>query len=435
VEAYNLVSLAGLFLVMALGWSVSRDRRVVNWRLIAWGVACQWVFAAFVFWTPAGADVFLGLNEVVVRVLDASAEGTRFVFGRLALPPGTTGPGGEPSLGFILAFQALPGVVFFSALVAILYYYRVLPLVIRGFSSFFTRTMRVSGAESLCASSNIFVGVEAALTVRPHLEEMTESELCTVLTCGMSTIASTVLALYVFILREQFPTIAGHLLSASVLSAPAGLVMSKLVCPELDRPKTLGATVRPHYEREGNPLEAVINGANSGLQLAFGIVALLLAFIGSVALVDLVLGSLGTRFNPLLGLSGEWSLGGMLAYLFDPLTLALGVPLSDAMEVSRIIGIRTVATEVQSYQDLAALMASGGLEHGRSVVIAAYALCGFAHVASLAIFVGGIAALVPQRIGDLSRVSLRALLAATLACLMTAAVAGAFYTSNSLLLS
>jgi len=426
---HNLVSFAGIFILMAVAWIFSTDRRAVNLRVIFFGVALQILFALFVFVAPFGATFFLLINDLVVKFLDSASAGTRFVFGRLALPPGTTGEMGEESLGFILAFQALPTIIFFASIVAALYHVGVMPRLIRVFSRVFTRLMRVSGAESLCAATNIFVGVEAATTIRPYLRDMTRSELCTVLTAGMATIASNILALYVFMLKEQFPTIAGHLVSASILSAPAAIVMSKILLPETEKPATFGIEAKPDYERESSIIEAIINGANAGLKLIFGIVALLIAFLGILALLDSALGWAGA-FAGLDGLSFTLVLG----YVFYPFALVIGVPPSDAMEVARLLGERVVATEVKSYQDLAVLMANGALDDPRSAVLATYALCGFAHVASLAIFVGGIAALVPERTRALSDVGLRALAAATLACLMTAAVAGTFYSKGSILL-
>lgn len=409
---------------MGLAWLISLNRRKMNWRVIGWGIALQLLFAIFVFRVPAGTKVFLFINKVVVKLLDSASAGTQFVFGRLALPPGAINAEGETSLGFILAFQAFPTIIFFSAVMAILYFYRILPLIIRGFAFVFTRLMRVSGAESLCAASNIFVGIESALTIKPHLGKMTRSELCTVLTAGMATVASNVLALYVFCLKDVFPNIAGHLVSASILSAPAALVMSKIILPETGKPETLGRTVDVHYERENTLFEAIINGANAGVKLIFGIVALLLAVLGLVALVDLILGFTGGGVNSVTGWRIDWSLKGLLGYLFYPFTLMLGVPASDAWTISKIIGERTVATEVAGYKDLASVLASDLLHHPRSAVITTYALCGFAHVASLAIFVGGVSALAPSRAGDLAKVGIRALVAATLACLLTACVAG-----------
>jgi len=435
MEPYNLVSFAGIFVIVGFAWLCSSHRKVVNWRVIVWGIGLQLVFALFIFVLPIGSKFFLMVNDAVLAVLNSATEGTKFVFGRLALAPGEVNEYGETSLGSILAFQGLAMVIFFAALVSTLYYLRVLPLVIRGFAWVFTRLMRISGAESLCASSNIFVGVESAILVKPHLNEMTKSELATVLAAGMGTIASTVLAVYVFFLQGHMPTIAGHLVSASVLSAPAAVVMAKLIIPETETPKTLGLNIKPHYEREDNLIMSVINGANSGLKLLAGIIALLIAFLGLLALLNLVLGWAGDTLNSWFGWGLDWSFETFLGYLAYPFTLVLGIPPSDAFEVAKIIGERTVATEVVAYRHLSQLLAEGALQHPRSSIIASYALCGFAHIASLAIFIGGIGALAPKRMKDLSRLGFRALLAATLACLMTGAVAGVFYTSSSILLN
>ncbi len=406
----------------------------MNWRLVIWGVAIQLIFAAFVFLFPPGTALFLMINDAVVKVLESAGNGSRFLFGRLAIPPGGTGPQGEESLGFFLAFQAMPAVVFFASLMGLLYYLGVMGRIIRAFSFLFSRLMKISGAESLCASSNIFVGIESALTIRPYLKEMTTSELCTILTAGMATVASSVLALYVLLLEKEFANIAGHLVSASILSAPAAVVMSKIILPEKEVPVTLGVDVAGSLMSEKNWIEAVINGANNGIRLVAGIVALLIAFLGLVALADLILGYVGGFVNQVFGLGFDWSLKSISGILFYPFTLAIGIPPADAGIVSDIIGERLVVTEVQSYMDLSGAIASGALHHPRSAVIATYALCGFAHVASLAIFVGGVAALVPSRTSDLTRVGPRALLAATLACLMTAAVAGTFFQGGSILM-
>lgn len=431
---YNLVSLAGIFILMAFAWLLSTDRKVVNWRVVIWGLALQLVFAFFIFVVPAGADFFLFLNNTIVKVLSVANEGAKFLFGVLAVLPGTTGPNGEQSLGFIFVFQALPTIIFFASLMGILYYIGVMPWFIKIFSKAFTKLMKISGAEALCTSSNIFVGIEAMTTIRPYLEKMTRSELCTILTAGMATIASTVLALYVLILQGEFPMIAGHLISATILSAPAAVIMSKLLMPETESPETLGMDVKPHYEKESSLIEATINGANAGLKLALAIVALLISFLGLVALFDLVLVGIGGHINTAAGIQIDWSLAGLLGYIFYPFTLVIGVPPSDAFEIAKLIGERAVVTETKSYMDLAVLLSKDALHDPRSAFLATYALCGFAHVASLAIFVGGTAALAPKRIKDLSAVGPRALLAATLACLMTASVAGVFYTGGSILL-
>lgn len=431
---YNLISFSGIFVIMAIAWLFSSDRKVINWRVIIWGTILQLAFALFIFVVPAGSTLFLLINDAVVKLLDSATAGIKFLFGRLALPPGTRNEAGEESLGFILALQALPTIIFFASLMAALYYLGIMPRLIRVFSKVFTRLMHISGAESLSVSSNIFVGVEANMTVLPYLKTMTKSEFCTILAAGMSTTASSVLALYVFLLQERFPAIAGHLVSASVISAVAAIVLSKIIMPETGQPVTLGIDIAPHYQKESSLMEAIINGANEGVKMLAGIVALLLAFLGIVALTDYLLSGMGSQVNLLTGISVDWSLKGLLGYLFYPLTLVIGVPPSDAYEVSRLIGERTVSTEVKAYQDLAVLMSEGLLNNPRSAVLAAYALCGFAHVASLAIFVGGTAALVPSRTKDISEIGLRALLAATLACLMTASVAGTFFVQGSILL-
>jgi len=431
---YNLVSFSGILILLGFAWMCSGKKKAFPWRVVLWGTGLQMVFACFIFLVPAGSSIFLFLNEVVVKILKSANAGSQFVFGRLAVPPGETSVTGETSLGYNLAIQGLSTIVFFASIMAILYYFKIMPFLIRLFARVFTKLMRVSGAESLCTASSIFVGAESSLTIKPFLEKMTFSELHTVLTACMATVASNVLALYVLSLKEIFPTIAGHLISASILSAPAALIMSKILLPETGEPETLGIDVRVEYKRENNVIEAVVNGAGSGVKLIVGICALLLAFIGLVSLTDMIFGGVGGWINHLLGIQFDWSLKGLLGLLFYPFTLVIGIPLSDAPELAKIIGERVVVTEVTAYQDLALIMEQGVLKHPRSAVICTYALCGFAHVASLAIFVGGISALVPNRTKDLAKLGPRALLAATLACLMTAAIAGAFYNQGSVLL-
>jgi CNT family concentrative nucleoside transporter len=434
MNIYNLISFSGIFILMGFIWLFSGDKKNMNWKVIIWGVVLQLLIALFVFVIPAGTKAFLFLNNVVIKILDSASAGAKFLFGRLALAPGQISETQETSLGFILAFQAFPTIIFFSSLISILYFYNIMPLIIRGFAYIFSRFMRVSGAESLVTASNIFVGIESNLTVKPYLSGMTRSELCTILTAGMATVASNVLAIYIFSLRTYFPTIAGHLISASLLSAPAALVMSKIILPEKEKPETLGMHIRPHYEKENSLFEAIINGANTGVKMIVGIVALLIAILGLIALLDLFLSFMGAKINTLFGFHLEWSLRSILGYLFYPFTLIMGVPASDAGIISKIIGERAIVTEVVAYQDLAMVLAKNLLQHPRSAVIATYALCGFAHVASMAIFVGGTAALAPNKTRALAEVALRALLAATLACFMTACVAGTFFTQGSILL-
>lgn len=419
---YNLVSLVGVVAMPALAWVCSTDRRRVNWRVLGWGVALQLALGAIIFTMPGARQVFQAVNDLAVAIINAGGEGQRFLFGRLATPPG-----GEQSLGFYFAFQVLPIIIFFAALMQLLYHLGVMQRIIHGFAWLFTRLMRISGAESLCAASNLFVGIESATAIRPYLRNMTQSELCVVLTAGMATVASSVLAAYVGMLHHVFPGIAGHLISATLLSAPAAIVMAKLLKPETETPATLGRTVRVEIEPDPSAMEAIINGAFAGLRMVANIAALLIAFLGLVAVINLLLTAIGAPLNDWLGWNVTWSLQNMLGWAFAPLTLAIGVPLADVDAVSQLLGQRLVMTEAEAYPALAEAMKQDTFAEPRSPVIAAYALCGFAHVASLAIFVGGVAALVPERRHDLARLGPRALLAATLACLMTGAVAGLFF--------
>jgi len=250
----------------------------------------------------------------------------------------------------------------------------------------------------------------------------------------MATVASNVLALYIFTLHDVFPTIASHLISASILSAPAAIVMSKILLPESGTPVTLGLQVDPEYEKEDNIFESVINGANNGVKLIVGIAALLVAVLGLVALLNLFLGFIGVEMNSALGTSFTLSLQSLMGYIFYPFTVILGIPISDAYNASKIIGEKVILTEVVSYQDLAVAIKNQVITNPRTIVVTTYALCGFTHLASMAIFVGGISAIAPTRRREIASVGFRALIAATLACLMTACIAGMFFTGTSILL-
>ncbi|HOD76189.1 MAG TPA: nucleoside transporter C-terminal domain-containing protein, partial [Syntrophorhabdaceae bacterium] len=410
---------------LAFLWVLSRLRRRVNPRVVIWGLALQIVFALFVFLVPFGSRLFLVLNDITMEVIESAFEGIRFLFGPLALSPGKAG-----SPGFILAFQALPSIIFFAALMELLYYVGIMERLIRLFARVFVKVMGISGAESLCASAQIFLGIESNLTIRPYLKEMTPSELMVVLTTGMATIASSVLGFYVIILSGALPKVAGHLISASILLAPAAILASKVLFPETGSPRTLGKVVAVDYQKAANPIEAVINGAMTGVKMLVGIGALLIAFIGIVALFDSGLHYLGKLIGSAAGTTVDLSLNHLLGYIFYPFTVAMGVPLDDAPQIARIIGERIIMTEVKSYQDLSTLVQAGKIVHERSVFIATYALCGFAHIPSLAIFVGGTSSLVPERTKDIAVLGLWALLAANVACFITGAVAGIFYTGT-----
>jgi CNT family concentrative nucleoside transporter len=322
-------------------------------------------------------------------------------------------------------------VIFFAAFTSMLYHLRVLQIFVRLFARLFHRTMKISGAESLSSAANIFVGIESALVVRPYLEKMTRSELLLILTTGLGTVASSTLGVYVAFLTPVFPQIAGHLISASILAIPACVVVSKLLIPETETPETLAA-VPPEDEstRSKNLISAIIQGAMDGLRLAAGVSALLIAILGIVALVDRLLGA-GSSW---LGMSEPLSFVRILSWVFYPFAFLLGLQTSDVPIAARLLGERVILTEVFSYNHLAQSISGGQITDPRTVVILSYALCGFAHVAAMAIFVGGTAALAPSRRDDLASLGLRALLAATLATLMTGCVAGIFSGGEGVLL-
>jgi concentrative nucleoside transporter, CNT family len=422
----HLISVAGFFAFAFIAWIFSSNRRKIEWKTITWGMGLQLLFGLLVFRLPFSQQVFLWLNDSVVALLSVSQSGTAFLLGPLAAKPGEPG-----SVGFILIFQVLPIAIFFSAFTAALYHLRVLQIVVRIFARIFHRTMGISGAESLCGAANIFVGVESALVIRPYLEKMTRSELLLVLGSGMATVASTTLGIYVAFLNQVFPQIAGHLISASIISIPATIVMTKLLLPESEIPETLSTIPDEAPEaRSRNLMSAIVAGAMDGLKLAAGISALLIAILGLVSLVDKIL-ELPSRW---FGLAEPISLVKILGFLFYPLAALLGIARADIAEASRLLGERIVLTEVVSYQDLAQMITNGQLSDPRTAVILSYALCGFAHVASMAIFVGGTAALAPKRRDDLASLGLRALFAATLATLMTGCVAGIFSNGQGIMM-
>ncbi len=423
----RLTGLLGIVVLLILAWAFSKNRRVINWRVVGWGLGLQLLFALFIFVIPAGAKVFMFINKMVLAVLSSASAGTEFVFGALAKGPGTEG-----SLGYFFAFQAMPSIIFFAALIGLLYHLGIMQWVIKGFAWVFTKLMRISGAESLSASANIFVGVESSLIIKPYINKMTKSELNTVLTVGMATVASSMLAVYIMVLHHQFPTIAGHLVSASIMNAPAAIVISKLLYPETEKPETLGLKIKPHFDKKNSMFETILDSSQSGVKLIVGIVAMLLAFLGLVALLDKIMILLGTPINGLFHSGIDFSLKGILGYAFYPITWLIGIPAQDVGTISGIIGERVVLTEITAFQDLANVI-SQGLISPRSAVITTYALTGFAHIASVAIFVGGYAALAPKRAGDLSKLGFRALLGATIATLLTASIAGIFYQNVSIL--
>lgn len=416
----QLVSLGGLVFMLFLAWLCSANRRQIAHRAVAWGVVLQMVFAFVVLRTTPGRAAFTFMNDAIVKLLSFQEEGAKFVFGVLGLAPGS--PGSLESLGFIFAFQILPTIIFFSSLMGVLYYLGVMQRIVWLFAVVMKRFMGTSGAESLSAAANIFVGqTEAPLLVKPYLDDMTDSELMCVMVGGMATVAGGVLAAYVVLLRPYLPDIAGHLLAASVMSAPAALAIAKIMMPETGEPKTMGEVKVVYDDPSVNVIDAAANGATTGMYLAFNVGTMLVAFMGLLALANfLVAGGI----ELVTGYEGA-TLEHMLGYALAPLAWVMGVEWKDCQLVGQLLGEKTILNEFVSYGHFAeALKADASLLSERSRVIASYALCGFANFLSIGIQIGGIGAIAPGRKHDVARLGLRALIGGSLAAFMTATVAG-----------
>ena len=426
----NVYSLAGCLALILLAWLTSTDRQRIPWRSVSLAMAAMAGLGLIIFLWPMFRSVLLVLNRAVLALMAASGEGARFLFGPLAAGPGEAG-----GIGFILAFQVLPSVVFFSVVTSLLYQVGFLPAVVRLTARAVHKGFHLSGAEALSTVSNVFVGVESALIVRPFIQRMTRSELMMLLTAGLSTIASTVLAFYVELLSGVFPFIAGHLISASVLSVPAAVLMAKILVPEAGEPTTMRRVpAMESYIKTEHWMGSIVWGAGEGIRLAVGIGALLIGMLGLVELLDLTLGGASSWVTKqLFGIETSVTLRSLLEILAYPLVMCLGLSPDEWSHAARLIGERWILTEVVAYQDLAKLVEAGSLSP-RGLLVLSYSLCGFTHVASVAIFVGGLAALAPERREDLARLSWRAFWAATLATLLTGAVAGVFYHGQESLL-
>lgn len=404
--------LLGIGALLVLAWACSDDRRRVPWRVVIWGLGLQAVFAALILLTAPGRLFFDFFGRAINRLLAFQYEGAQFVFNALAVPPDQPG-----TMGFFFAFQVLTTIVFFSSLISVLYYLGVMQKLVVFFAKIMVHTCGTSGAESLSVSANIFVGqTEAPLLIKPYVAQMTRSELLCVMTGGMATVAGGVLAAYVGMLRGLYPDIAGHLLAASVMSAPAALVMAKLLLPETERPHTLGKVDLPYKDPSVNVIEAAANGATTGLHLALNVGAMLIAFMSLLAMLNWGLGLLGDAIG-----AEDLRLEKILGWVFAPLAWIMGVPSAECALVGQLMGVKTVLNEFVAYTQMASHPEP--LSH-RAYVIATYALCGFSNFLSIGIQIGGIGVLAPERRADLARLGLRALLAGSLACFMTAAIAG-----------
>lgn len=559
----NLISFLGIFVFIFLAWTLSEDRRRFPWRVAFWGIGLQLVFAAIVLGWPPSAAVFLRLNDVFNALLNFSKEGALFVFGSIGA---TVGNGGvltlqeyltrlgaqstDPAIqnavrtgtvpGFFLAFQALTTIIFFSALLSILYYLGVMQKVVVFFAKIMEYTMKVSGAEALSNSANIFVGqTEAPLVVKPYIEKMTRSELNAIMVGGFANTAGGVLGVYIGMLAGVFPNIAAHLISASILSAPAAFVVAKVMVPEREKPMTMGDAQLDVPSEDVNVLDAAANGSTVGLQLTLNVIGMLFSFVALIAMVNLVVGWFGGFFantqglvlfnvillamglgagvvyklgkvgdgilwlslfaivalwggsrvlapggsravilvgiafwlpilagsirkvfpfkGVLLGLAAAFGIANLCYLIFGPLgpatplslqlilgwlhwpiAFVMGTPVQDCLVVGRLLGEKLILTEFVAYADLAGTLQAGRQGTGqvldpRSIVIASYALSGFANFVSIAIQIGGISPLAPSRRGEIARLGFKAMVGGAITSYIIACVAGTFYNGVSML--
>ncbi len=407
----------GFVAILLLAWLVSENRRVVAWRTVIAGVALQIVFAAALLKLAVFKQFFLALNDALLAIEKATQAGTSFVFGYIGgapLPFAESGPGSS----FSLAFRALPIILVISALSSLLFYWRVLPWIVRAISRVLEKTMGVGGAVGLSTAANIFVGmVEAPLFIRPYLAQLSRGELFIVMTCGMAGIAGTVMVIYASILGPVIPDALGHILIASIISAPAAIVISVLMVPLSGAP-TSGDLVPA--QQATSSMDAITHGTLDGLALLLNIVALLVVLVSLVTLANLMLEAL-----PAIG-GKPITLQRMLGVLLAPLAWLIGVPSSEASAAGALLATKTILNEFIAYVDLAHL--PDGTLSLRSRMIMTYALCGFANLGSLGILIGGLATMAPQRRDEVVALGLKTIVAGTLATCMTGAVVGMFWT-------
>lgn len=400
----RLISLCGLVVMIGIGWAMSSHRSRINWRTVGGGVALQFAFAVLILRTDVGRRTFEVLGQFFETAQQFTDSGAKLVFG-------------ANFMDHYFAFRVLPTIIFYSTLMSVLYYLGVMQWVVRMMAMVMQRSLGTSGAESLSAAANIFVGqTEAPLLIKPYIGRMTNSEITAVMVGGFATIAGGVMAAYI-----NMGINAGHMLTASVISAPAALVMAKLIMPETEQSETAGVVIRDVPKAGANVFEAASLGAADGLQLALNVAAMLIAFTALMAMINggLVWVST-TAFNTPI------TLGQIMGYVFAPLAWLMGVPQQDCMKVGELLGIRTVTNEFIAYEQLAKWLdpKSGVDLTQRSKAILTYALCGFANFASIGIQIGGIGGLIPERRSDIARLGLRAMIGGMLACFMTACIAG-----------
>ena len=395
----------GVFVLLGIAYAISEDRKNVNFRLIIWGLSLQLVFAISILKTPIGKPLFGFLDKSISKLISFSNEGSSFLF--QSFVPGV----GYHDAMINFAFRALPTIIFFSSLMAVLHHFGIIQFIIKWIAKIMQKTMKTSGPETLSVASNIFVGqTEAPLVIRPYISEMTKSELMVVMVGGFATVAGGVLAMYVTWLSD-IPGIAGHLLAASVMSAPAAIVIAKIIYPEMEKSKIIFDTKIDSSKENINAMEALGNGATDGLKLAGNVAAMLIAFISIIAMVNYFFGLINTSLDQILGI------------VFQPLAWTMGVPWDQSKTFGILMGKKIAFTELIAYSDLKELILSKQITD-RTAIIASYALCGFANFGSIGIQLGGIGGIAPDRRKDLSKLALKAMIGGALASWLTATIAG-----------
>lgn len=401
----RFTGLIGIVVLLAIAFALSNNRKQINLRIVGWGLGLQAIFAVFILKTSIGAPLFGFLDKVIRKLISFSDAGSDFLF--KSFVPGV----GYHEAMINFAFRALPTIIFFSSLMAVLYYFGIIQFIVKWIARAMQKTMGTSGSETLSVSANIFVGqTEAPLMVRPFISQMTKSELMAVMTGGFATVAGGVLAIYVMWLAD-IPGIAGHLLAASVMSAPGALVMAKIIYPETETSETMGDLKVAVEQKNVNAMEALGDGATTGLKLAANVGAMLVAFVSLVAMINYLLGFAGTSMEAILG------------FIFKPLAWAMGAPWNEAGTLGTLMGKKIVFTELIAYGDLKELMTSGAISD-RTAIIASYALCGFANFGSIGIQLGGIGGMAPDRKRDLANLVTKAMIGGALASWLTATIAG-----------
>ena len=407
------IGLLGIAGIVAVSWLASARRRAVDWRTVGVALGLQFLIAFAVLRTAPGRALFVWLNDAVLALTRSADAGIEFVFG--AWPAQVMGVEGDPvSLPQVFAFRVLPILIFMSSLFGVLQHYGILQRLVRGLALLLHRSLRISGAESLAAAANVFFGMtEAPVMIRPYVAALTRSELFLVMTAGLSTVAGTVLVAYMGLVGPEH---SAHLIAASFMSAPAAVALAKLWVPEQDEPKTLGGARIDVGTESVNAIDAAAQGAAVGLRLSLNIGAMLVAFVALIHLLNALLGAAGSWFG-----AGDLTFEALLGYLLAPVAFALGVPAEDALRVGELLGVKTVLNEFVAYEMLSSMRAELS---PRSLIIASYALCGFANLGSIAILIGGLGGLAPERRADIARDGLRAVAAGSLATFLTGAIAG-----------